>query len=114
MYTAGLPDLSSPTFISKTGLNATTNTPFVVDKNGLLLVRIATVGGAIEQMMIDDLLMMGMINSFTNYVGWSVGSIPLRKGTHYMRCSSDPGRVYDLVFYPYTNTALVDKQCIKY
>ncbi|MBR2008283.1 MAG: tail fiber protein [Alistipes sp.] len=113
VHVAGVPNLNNFEIIPKTSLS-TTNTPFTVDKDGLLLIQMASYGGALEQFMIDDVLMMGLINSFTTYNGWSVGTIPIRKGTHYMRTSAAPNRTYQILFFPYENTDITDTRIIKY
>ena len=74
----------------------------------------ASYGGALEEFMIDDILMNALVNSFTTYNGWSAGTIPIRKGTHYMRTSAAPNRTYQIIFFPYENTNLTDIKAIKY
>lgn len=113
IHVAGVPDLYNFEIIPKTNLS-TTNTPFTVDKDGLLLVQMASYGGALEEFMIDDVMMNALVNSFTTYNGWSVGTIPIRKGTHYMRTSTIPNRTHQIVFFPYKNTNLTEIKAIKY
>lgn len=113
MHVAGVPDLSNYIEIPKTNLS-TTNTTFTVDSDGLLRVLLTQWGGALEEFMIDDILMTALINAFTNYQGYGVGFIPIKKGTHTMRTSSSPSRCVNLLFWPYTDTEIAEMQAIKY
>lgn len=115
IHIAGVPDLYNFEIIPHTTLS-TTNTPFTVDKDGLLLVQMSSNGSALEQFIIDDVLVAALVNSFTNtnYKGWSVGTVSIRKGTHYMRTSSASNRIYQIVFFPYENTNLTEIKAIKY
>ena len=113
MHIAGVPDLPNYIEIPKTNLS-TTNTTFTVNSDGLLRVLLTQYGSAIEEFMIDDVLMTAMINSFTNYQVFGVGFIPIRKGTHTMRTSANPSRCVNLLFWPYKDTEIAEIQAIKY
>lgn len=113
VHIAGVPDLPNYIEIPKTNLS-TTNTTFTVNSDGLLRVLLTQYGGALEEFMIDDILMTALINAFTSYQGFAVGFIPIRKGTHTMRTSSSPSRCVNLLFWPYKDTEIAEIQAIKY
>ena len=92
---------------------STTNTPFTVNADGLLRVLFYTHGGAIEQFCVDDILMATHLGS-SNYDVYGVGFFPIRKGTHYMKVSSNPGRCANILFFPYKNTSITTNNVIKY
>ena len=92
----GIPDYSAGISLSGWG-TATSN--FNVPTDGVLQIIISSTS-ALEEFFVDEKIVCALAN-VSNYTGWAVNIFPISKGTHAWRTSSNPSRIYAVVFYPF-------------